>query len=79
MLKITAIDGAVFIAPDYRQAADAMRRDEWHPPKQLEGWMARVADRVGQMTGEQVRCEDPEAFLLDLQRLGFVTIDNRVA
>ncbi|MBT7126722.1 MAG: hypothetical protein HN899_16400, partial [Gemmatimonadales bacterium] len=52
MLKITAIDGAVFIAPDYRQAADAMWRDEWHPPKQLEGWMARVADRVGQMTGE---------------------------
>jgi hypothetical protein len=79
MLRITAIDGAVFIGPDYRQIADAMHQDEWHPSKQLEDWMARVADRVGQITGEQVRCGEPEGFLLDLQRLGFVTIDNQVA
>ena len=49
MLRITATDGAVFIGPDYRQIADAMHQDEWHPSKQLEDWMARAADRVGQI------------------------------
>jgi len=78
MLRMTTVDGAIFLGRDHEELVRGMRADVWDAPARLEDYMAEVGDRITQMTGEPVCVDDAQRFVLDMERLGFAQVDEGV-
>lgn len=72
---VRAADGAVFTGT-WEEVVAAMR-DAWAlPGESVEEFMRRTAERVLELTAEELPTGDPEAFLRESERLGLIRIES---
>ncbi len=75
-MKVTTQDGATFEAATPEDVVSQMKATDWSAPPKKADYMVEVAERVSMMTGEAVRAINASAFLFDLERAHFLSIEG---
>jgi len=73
--RVKTADGTVFTGT-WEEIVVCMRDALSDPTEPVTAFMHRAAQRVRQLTGCDIPCDDPEAFLRESARMGLLSIEN---
>lgn len=76
MLKITTTEGIEYTGDDHKSIVRQMRNTQWNAPVIKRDYITEAADRVQMMTGQRPDTTDAKTFIVDLARIGLVTIST---
>jgi hypothetical protein len=72
---VRTADGRVFTGT-WEQIVIGMRDSLSDPTEPVSSFMHRAAQRIRTLTGRDLPCDDPEAFLRESARVGFLQIED---
>jgi len=73
--RVRTADGKTFVGT-WEEIVLRMRDTLSDPSEPISSFMHRAAQRVRQMTGRDIPCDDAEAFLRESARMGLLSIDD---
>lgn len=73
--RVRTADGKVFTGT-WEEIVRSMRDSLSDPSESLAAFMHRAAQRVRQLTGCDLPCDDPESFLRESARIGLIQIED---
>lgn len=73
--RVRTADGKVFTGT-WEEIVRSMRDSLSDPSESLDSFMFRAAQRVRQLTGCDLPCDDPETFLRESARIGLIQIED---
>ncbi|HEY7513552.1 MAG TPA: tetratricopeptide repeat protein [Vicinamibacteria bacterium] len=73
--RVRTADGKLFTGT-WGEIVARMRDEMAGPGESVASFMAQAADRVRSLTGCELPCDDPELFLRESARMGFLEIDE---
>jgi tetratricopeptide (TPR) repeat protein len=73
--RVKTADGTVFTGT-WEEIVVRMRDTLSDPTEPVTAFMHRAAQRVRQLTGRDIPCDDPEAFLRESARMGLLSIED---
>ncbi len=73
--RVRTADGSIFIGT-WEQIVVRMRDALSDPSEPVAVFMHRAAQRIQQMTGRELRCDDPEIFIRESARMGLLSIET---